>query len=304
MEKILIVDDNKQNCEIIKDLLSKWEYDVYQAFEGNEAISIAIKQRPAVILLDVMLPGMNGFEICKKLKSNPDTENIFIIMLTVLNEVEDRIRGFNVGADVFLSKPIVYQELKNRVAWAINSKKALDKMEHIKKVAESLLKILKLKDNNLYIHACSVKSYSEKVGKILNVTDEEMEHLLVGAYIHDIGKIISNGDDHVEIGADIISPFKMCQWLKVFVRNHHEKINGQGFPDGLRENEMSLELKILITINRFVEVLELAGDKDSTIIKLSEECEKGYWSIGVLDAIKQVLKDEDFIKKMNFVKLK
>jgi len=302
MEKILVVDDNKQNCEIIKDLLSAWEYDVYVAFEGNEAIDIAIKHKPAVILLDVMLPGMNGFEICKKLKSSPDTKDIFIIMLTVLNEVEDRIRGFNVGADVFLSKPIIYQELKNRVAWAINSKKAFEKTENIKEVVKSLLRILELKDNNLYLHACIVKNYSEKVGKILAVTDEEMEHLLVGAYMHDIGKIISNGDDHVRIGIDIISPFKMCSWLKVFVRNHHEKMNGEGFPDRLRENEMLLELKILITINRFVEVLEQIDDKNTTIIKLDEECRKGYLSIEVLDAIKQVLRDEKFIQSIQYNK--
>lgn len=302
MEKILIVDDNKQNCEIIKDILSTWGYDVYVAFEGKEAINIAINLKPDVILLDVMLPGMNGFEICGKLKNNSGTQNIFIIMLTVLNEVEDRIRGFNVGADVFLSKPIIFEELKNRVAWAINSKKAFDKMEHVDEVTKSLLKILRLKDNNLYLHACSVKNYSEKVGKILTITEEKMEHLLIGAYIHDIGKIISNGDDHVEIGVDIISQFKMCQWLKVFVRNHHEKINGQGFPDGLMENEMPLELKILITINRFVEVLEQTDDKDTSITKLSEECQKGYWNIEVLGAIKQVLKDEKFIESIHYNK--
>jgi len=302
MEKVLIVDDNKQNCEIIKDLVSTWGYDVYLAFEGNEAISIAIKLKPGVILLDVMLPGMNGYEICEKLKNNPDTQNILIIMLTALNEVEDRIRGFNVGADAFLSKPIICEELKSRVAWAINYKKTFDKMENINEVTKSLLKIIKLKDNKLYLHACSVRNYSEKVGKILTVTDEKMEHLLVGAYLHDIGKVISNGDDHVEIGTDIISTFKMCKWLKVFVRNHHEKINGQGFPDGLKENEMPLELKILITINRFVEVLEQSDDKDTSIIELDEECKKGYLSREVLDAIKQVLKDEKFIKSIQYNK--
>ena len=90
MEKILIVDDNKQNCDIIKDLLETWGYHVYVAFEGYEAINIAINHKPAVILLDVMLPGMNGFEICEKLKNNANTQNISIIMLTALNEVEDR----------------------------------------------------------------------------------------------------------------------------------------------------------------------------------------------------------------------
>lgn len=302
MENILIVDDNKQNCDIIKDLLSTWGYGVYVAFEGNEAFDFAINYKPDLILLDVMLPGMNGFEICGKLKSNPDTKNIIIIMLTVLNEVEDRIRSFNVGADAFLSKPIIWQELKNRVAWAINAKKTFDKMENISEVAKSFLEILKLKDNDLYLHACSVKNYSEKVAKILTVTDEEMEHLLLGAYLHDIGKIISDGTDHVEIGTEIIYPFKMYGWLKSFVRNHHEKMDGKGFPDGLMESEMSLELKILITINRFVELLEQTDDKDISIIKLNEECQKGYWSMRVIDAIKQVLKDEKFIKSIYYNK--
>ena len=305
MEKVLIVDDNEQNREIMKDLLSTWGYSVYIAVDGFEVFDLACKYNPDVILLDVMLPGMNGFEICKKLKNSLSTQNIPIIMLTVLNEVEDRIRGFNVGADVFLSKPIIYQELKNRVEWAINSKKIYNNMEYANQVVESFLKILKLKDNNLYLHTYSVKNYCQKVGKILSVTDEEMEHLLIGAYLHDIGKIVSNEcDEHVELGVDIISSLKMYQWLKVFIRNHHEKINGEGFPDGLMGDQMTLELKILITINRFVELWEQSGDKDTSIVKLSDECKKGYWSIEILEAIKQVLKDESFIKNINYNKLK
>ncbi|SFC91741.1 response regulator [Clostridium uliginosum] len=302
MEKVLIVDDNEQNCEIIKDLLFTWGYDVYVAFEGLKGFNLAYELKPDVILLDVMLPGMNGFETCKKLKKNPATQNIPIIMLTVLNEVEDRIRGFNVGADVFLSKPIVYQELKNRVAWAVKSKNIFNNMEKIDNVAESFLKIMKLKDEDLYLHAYNVKNYCEKVGKILFVTDEEMNHLLIGAYLHDIGKTVSNASsEHVEIGMDIISSLSMCEWLNIFVRNHHEKMNGQGFPDKLMSHQMSLNLKILITINRFVELLEQYGDKDTSVKELSNECKKGYWSVEILEAIKQVLKDERFIKSIRHI---
>jgi putative two-component system response regulator len=303
MGKVLIVEDNIQNREIIEDLLSTWGYSIYTAVDGFEAFDLACKYNPDVIILDVMLPGMNGYEVCRKIKNNAATENIPIIMLTVLNEVEDRIRGFNVGADVFLSKPIIYQELKNRVEWAMNSKKVYDNMENANEVTKSFLKIIKLKNNNLYLHACNVKNYCEKVGKILSVTDEEMEHLLIGAYLHDIGKIVSTeGEEHVKLGVDIISSLKMCRWLKVFVKSHHEKINGQGFPDGLMGDKMTLELKILIIINRFVELWEQFGNKDTSIIKLSDECKKGYWSIEILEAIKQVLKDESFIKSINFNK--
>lgn len=300
MAKVLIVDDNEQNIEITKDLLSTWGYEVYIAKQGGKALDLANTYNPDVILLDVMLPGMNGFEICKKLKSNISTESIPIIMLTVLNEVDDRIRGFNAGADVFLSKPIIYQELKNRVAWAVNTKKIYSNMEHTDQIAKSFLNIMKLKDNKLYLHSCNVKNYCKKVGKLMLVTDENMDKLLIGALLHDIGKIVSDEvDKHIEYGLDIISPLNLNKWLQGFIRNHHEQLNGQGFPDGLRGKDMSLELKIIITINRFVELFEQLESKEASIVALSDECEKGCWSLEVLDALKQVLKDENFIKSID-----
>lgn len=300
MKKVLIADDNEQNREIVKDVLSAWGYICYTAVDGFEVLDLASRNNPDVIVLDVMMPGMNGFEVCRKLKNNITTHNIPVIMLTVLNEIEDRIRGFNVGADVFLSKPIVYEELKNRVEWAVNSKKIYDSMENEKQIVQSFLKILKLKDNNLYVHACNVKNYCEKIGKLLSVTDEEMDHLIIGAYLHDIGKIISNeGHEHIEAGLDIISSLTMSKWLKTFIRNHHEKINGKGYPDCLNGDQMTLELKILILVNRFIELLEQYGDKEISIVKLSDECKMGYWSPEILENLKQVLKDESFIKRMN-----
>lgn len=300
-ERILIVDDNEQNCEILEDVISIWGYNVVKAFQGMEAYNSACKYKPDVILLDVMLPGMNGFEVCKKLKNNPCTKNIPIIMLTALNDVEDRIRGFSVGADEFLSKPINYQELKNRVVSLINKRKQFEKMEHSSQIVESYLRILKIKDKKLYLHACRVKNYCGKVAKVLALSDLKQERLLIGAYLHDIGKIISDSSkDHAEVGEDIIIPLKMSEWLRKFVRNHHEKINGQGFPDGLKEPQMSIELQILTAINRFVELWEQSGDKEMSKVTLYNESEKGYWSIVVLEALKQVLEDEKFIANFDF----
>ncbi len=301
MDKVLIIDDNKQNCEIIKDLLYEWGYCVYLAFDGFDGFKLATRVNPDVILLDVMLPGMNGFETCKKLKETEETENIPIIMLTVLNEIEDKIRGYNVGADIFLSKPIVYQELKNRIAWAIKSKRVFDNMEQIDNVTPYLLNIIRLKDTNIYLHCKDVKNYCEKVGKILSLNDYEMKQLIIGAYLHDIGKIFSNTSlEHVEIGENIVSDLNMYKWLKVFIRNHHEKMNGNGFPDGLKSSEMSQNLKILITVNRFIELLDELKDSEASIFKLSDECEKGEFSIEIIKAIRQVLEDERFIERINY----
>ncbi len=301
MDKVLIIDDNKQNCEIIKDLLYAWGYCVYLAFDGFDGFKLATRVNPDVILLDVMLPGMNGFETCKKLKETEETENIPIIMLTVLSEIEDKIRGFNVGADIFLSKPIVYQELKNRIAWAIKYKRVFDNMEQIDNVTLSLLNIIRLKDTKTYLHCKDVKNYCEKVGKILSLNDDEMKQLIIGAYLHDIGKIFSNTSlEHVEIGENIVSDLNMYKWLKVFIRNHHEKMNGKGFPDGLKSSEMSQNLKILITVNRFIELLDELKDSEASIFKLSDECEKGDFSTEIIKAIRQVLEDERFIERINY----
>lgn len=301
MDKILVVDDHEQNCEILEDVLIAWGYKVSKAFHGMEALQLAIKDKPDIILLDVMLPGMNGFEVCKKLKNNNNTRNIPIIMLSVLNDVEDRIRGFNVGADIFLSKPISYNELKNRIISLINNKKLLDKMEHQDQVVESYLEFMKIKDYKLYLHSIRVKDYCEKVAKLLSVADQNLEHLLIGAYLHDIGKLVSDHSikEHVLIGEKIVKPFNISKWIISYIRNHHEKLNGKGYPDGLMGYQMKLELQILITVNRFIEIWEQLDSKENALEALKNETKMGYWGINVFDALKQVLEDEKFIAGIN-----
>lgn len=114
MAKILVVDDNLASCEMLSDVLTQWGYDVRQAHQGKEVLPLVEEFAPDLVLLDVMLPGMNGFEICKRIKASPKTENIAVILLTVLNDVEDRTQGIRVGADLFLSKPVNYKDCAGR----------------------------------------------------------------------------------------------------------------------------------------------------------------------------------------------
>lgn len=112
MTKILLVDDNALSCEVLADVMQTWGYEVYKLFVGTGVYEFVLRYRPDIILLDVMLPGMNGFEVCRRLKGSVDTFPIPVIMLTVLDDVEDRIRAFDVGADAFITKPVNYNELK------------------------------------------------------------------------------------------------------------------------------------------------------------------------------------------------
>lgn len=113
--KILIVDDMKENVELMEAYLAVEPYEVISAYGGKEALWKAKEEKPDIILLDVMMPEVNGYEVCKLLKENPETQFIPVLMLTALSELEDRIRGIDVGADDFLTKPINRLELKTRV---------------------------------------------------------------------------------------------------------------------------------------------------------------------------------------------
>lgn len=292
MEKILVVDDNEQNCELMRDILLAWGYEVYEAFQGMDAIRYALSYQPDIILLDVMLPGMNGFEVCHEIKTNPRVQHIPIIMLTVLNDVEDRIRGLKVGADHFLSKPINYNELKYRISALIHHKKQLDRMEYQQRVVEVFLAMMKASNLELYLHSCQVHEYCHKVSRLLFIGDQQYGRLLIGAYLHDIGKLIAEGD-HLEIGASVVAPLKMGDWLGDLIRNHHNKESIS--PD----YALAVELEILTTVNRFVNLSGQARDKESCLVGMYDEISKGWWSARVVEALQQLLKDEKFIKTLS-----
>ena len=120
MAKILVVDDNEQLRDLLKDVVESWGYEVLEASQGRSCLALAQKERPNIILLDVMLPGLSGYEVCQSLKEDPSTHDISIIMVSALTDVEDRIHGFKVGADNFLVKPINYEELRAIVTKHLN----------------------------------------------------------------------------------------------------------------------------------------------------------------------------------------
>ena len=126
---ILVVDDNQQNLELLQAYLEDIDCETVPARDGLEALDIIGKNAPDIILLDVMMPKMSGFEVCKRLKSDPKTSDIPIIMVTALNEFGDIERGINSGTDDFISKPVNKLELVTRVKTMLKLKHLSDKLE-------------------------------------------------------------------------------------------------------------------------------------------------------------------------------
>jgi two-component system alkaline phosphatase synthesis response regulator PhoP len=126
---ILVVDDNQQNLELIQAYLEDLECETLPANDGFKALDIVKKKKPDLILLDVMMPRMSGFEVCRRLKKDPKTSNIPIIMVTALNEFGDIERGIDVGTDDFVSKPVNKLELLTRVKTMLKLKHLTEELE-------------------------------------------------------------------------------------------------------------------------------------------------------------------------------
>lgn len=287
MEKVLVVDDNPHNCELMTDLLTNWGYEVYTVGQGMEAIAFARRDFPDIILLDIMLPGMNGFEVCHEIKTNPQTCDIPVIMLTVLNEVDDRIRGLKVGADYFMSKPFNYQELKFRLAALLQLKQRIDCMEEGQAVVDAFLAMMKLKDQQLYMHTCLVKEYCDKVSRVLLLSEKQHQRLIWAACLHDIGRLIDCSATHPKTGREVLSHLKMGSYVADLTLRHHDS-----------PPWTIIDLEILATVDQFVILLDSFPDKHICIEYLRKSNNQSITNARVLDALEQVLRDEQFLEKV------
>ena len=129
MPLVLVVDDNLQNLELLQVYLEDVDCETVAAYDGLEALEMVAKHEPDLILLDIMMPKMSGFEVCERLKNDPKTADIPIIIVTALHEFGDIERGIDAGTDDFLSKPVNKLELITRVKTMLKLKHLSDKLE-------------------------------------------------------------------------------------------------------------------------------------------------------------------------------
>jgi len=136
--RILIADDNPANCELLQAYLADVDCEIELAVDGQETLDKVASCRPDLILLDVMMPRLNGFEVCKQLKEDPDNSRIMILMVTALNEIGDIERAVAAGTDDFLSKPVNQVELIKRVENMLKLKDVTDEVERLRQYIEQM----------------------------------------------------------------------------------------------------------------------------------------------------------------------
>ncbi len=297
--KILVVDDNAANVDLLEAYLQASDYRVLKAYNGREGLEMTYKHMPDLILLDIMMPGIDGYEVCRKLKEDGKTRLIPIVIITALSELEDKIRGLDVGADDFLSKPFNRLELMARVRSLLRIKRLHDDLDSSENIIFTLALALEAKDPYTKGHSERVAELSRRLAEEIGLPPESRERLYKAGILHDIGKIgiresILNkkeklDDDeygevvnHSSIGANICDPLRSLADIIPVIRHHHERWDGSGNPDGLAGEEIPLGSRIISITDTYDAMTSerpyRAAMKSDVALRIMEsEIDTGQW---------------------------
>jgi putative two-component system response regulator len=260
--KILVADDESAARSGLELLLRRQGYDVISVENGHAALEQCACFRPDLVLLDVVMPGLDGFAICQRLKADPETRLTPVVLITGLSATEDRIQGIQAGADDFLSKPLDRTELLARVGSLLKLKAYTDELEHAESVMFSLALSLEARDPYTHGHCERLSNYSARLGERLGLEPGQITALRRSGILHDIGKVVvpdaillkqgplTPGEEgimrqHPIEGERICTPLKCFHQILPIIRCHHEKLDGSGYPDGLKGEQIPLTAQIL-----------------------------------------------------------
>ena len=280
--KILIVDDEEKNLKLLGAILRNYNYDYDTAKNGREALEKTKEISPDLIFLDIMMPEMDGYEACKKLKENPFTQYIPVVIVTALADRESRIKGLEVGANDFLPKPPDSTELMVRTKNLLRIKEFEDFLKHHNEILNSevkkktvqlresyidtihkLTKVAEYKDEDTAAHIRRSGYFASLLAQKVGLPEERIDTLFYAAPMHDIGKIAIPAEillkpgrltpeefalmkTHTVIGANILSgrSSEIIQMAELISLSHHERWDGGGYPKGLKGEDIPLEGRI------------------------------------------------------------
>ncbi len=260
--RVLVVDDEEGVHRLLDHMLRPEGLHLLHAYNSNDAIKLIENNQPDLIISDVMMPGMNGIQLCKRLKTDPHTALLPILLMTAFYEMQDRADGFEAGADEFISKPFRRRELLARVRCMLRMKFLHDQLENAEQVIFSLARAVEAKDAYTGEHIERVSSLAVLIGKELGADEATCAQLLRGGILHDIGKIavpdiilnkpgrlteeeFAQMRRHPEVGERICRSLKTLHPVLDMIRHHHERLDGSGYPDGIKGNELLLPARIM-----------------------------------------------------------
>ncbi len=300
LPKILIVDDNKVNVELIRAQLKRYDYELQAAYDGEEALAKIAQDPPDLVLLDLMMPKISGYEVCKTIKQNKETQFIPVIVITALQELDDKLKAIELGADDFLVKPFNKIELTTRIRSLLHMKTLHDDLERTENILFSLARAIDAKDPYTKGHSDRVAHYALTLATAVGMQERDLEHIRRGSLVHDIGKIgihdtvlqkpgrltdeeMAEIMTHPARGFDICSPLRSLRPCLPCIRSHHERFDGKGYPDGLVGHDIPVFGQIVAIADTFDAMTtdrpyRKAMTADEAIQIFSDGLQQGQWN--------------------------
>jgi len=312
--KILLVDDEPAPRSGLEILLRREGFEVRAAADGASALAQCAEFRPDLVLLDIMMPGLSGIEVCRRIKAAPDTRLTPVVLITGLTATSDRIQGINAGADDFLSKPIDYNELLARTRSLIRLKTYTDELENAEAVLFSLALSIEARDPTTHGHCGRLSEISALLGSRMGLEPEQVTALRRAGVVHDVGKVaipdsilLKQGPltadeeallrQHPVVGEHICAPLKSFRLVLPIIRHHHEKQDGTGYPDGLRGDEIPLTARILQIVDVYDALTterpyRIALDSSAALDHIEDEANRGWWDPKLLVEFRKMLAED------------
>lgn len=271
---ILAVDDTSHSLKLLTELLQADGYEVRSAISGELALRSAVQQPPDLALLDIRMPNMDGFEVCRRLKALPETRNVPVIFVSALSETNEKVEGFQLGAVDFITKPFQREELLVRVRTHLEMNRLRNRLEvlvdertrqlkaNMLAFVTAIASTVEARDPYTAGHQRRTAHLASAIAREMRLPEELIEGLKLACAVHDIGKnkvpaeiLCKPGrlDDlefglikrHPQTGYDILKTIDFPWPIAQTVLQHHERLNGSGYPQGLRSEAILLEAKIL-----------------------------------------------------------
>lgn len=266
---LLVVDDEPTNLRVLKGILQQ-DYQLTFAKSGEDALQIVADKKPNLILLDIMMPTMSGYDVCRQLKQDPNTSSIPVIFVSALNDELDEALGFELGAVDYITKPVSPALVKARVKNHLSLVQADELKRTRMQVIQVLGRAAEYKDNETGMHVIRMSHYAKILAKAIGLSDFQAEKIMNAAPMHDIGKIgiadsilqkpgrltdeeMAEMRKHPEIGAEILGECEsgLLKLAQSIALTHHEKWDGTGYPNGLAGEDIPLEGRIVALADVF-----------------------------------------------------
>lgn len=263
---ILIADNDISNRQKFAEILEGQGYYPITARDGAEALDIFTSKPTDLVILDVKMAGLTGFEVCRKIKGNPETRLIPVVLVSGLINANDRIVAIECGADEYLTKPVRKDEFIARIRSLLRLKQFTDDLEIAETVLFDLALSIEAKDPYTEGHCARLSIYSVELATALGLPEEQRTALRKASIVHDIGKVavpdlillkpggLTDEESrimalHPTVGERICKPLRSFRAVLPIIRHHHEKLDGSGYPDGLKGDAIPITARIMTTVD-------------------------------------------------------